>query len=566
MSTLSQLLPKPKFSSDSIESQNKVSHQSGKNPNTLSLTRKNEIPPYGKRSGWTPKTQEDFGDGGAYPEILIGQYPLRMGLKKQKKGQVLSKQVDSDGNVRYDAIARYGHGEDRVIQTDFKELIPLAQRIGTAGEKLIQDRPDEELVMETAQRTREALEKKIDGKLTASKPRGQSKSMESGSSYIRYTPNKDGPGYDPKMSQRIIRMSEMQIDPMEPPKFKHKRVPNAPPSPPAPVLHSPPRHVSVEEQKAWIIPPCISNWKNAKGYTIPLDKRLAADGRGLQDVKISDNFAKLSEALLAAERHARDEVRQRSLMQQNLVRKEKESKEEHLRLLAHRAREERSGVISGAKSSASHNQTLPPRKESKYDSNSETEVEDSAVNNNQNSHDDERAFKREEIRRDKQRELRRDLRMSKMGAEAKAKYIAKMENRDISEKIALGLAKPSSISESQFDSRLLHMNESSIADLNDDEGYNIYDKALLKGSNANFNYRPHSEIQDDSEIAESVSKSMENDRFGIKSGQESSSRNGDKSSKASNIRSNPVEFEKDVFGVDQFLNDTKLGLKRQREN
>ena len=30
----------------------------------------------------------------------------------------------------------------------------------------------------------------------------------------------------------------------------------------------------------WKIPPCVSNWKNAKGYTIPLDKRLAADGRG----------------------------------------------------------------------------------------------------------------------------------------------------------------------------------------------------------------------------------------------------------------------------------------------
>jgi len=53
-------------------------------------------------------------------------------------------------------------------------------------------------------------------------------------------------------------------------------------------------------QKAdWKIPPCISNWKNIKGYTIPLDKRLAADGRNLQEVQISDNFAKLSEAPLS---------------------------------------------------------------------------------------------------------------------------------------------------------------------------------------------------------------------------------------------------------------------------
>ena len=49
-------------------------------------------------------------------------------------------------------------------------------------------------------------------------------------------------------------------------------------------MHSPTRKVTVKEQQDWKIPPCISNWKNQKGYTIPLDKRLAADGRGLQQV------------------------------------------------------------------------------------------------------------------------------------------------------------------------------------------------------------------------------------------------------------------------------------------
>ena len=39
-----------------------------------------------------------------------------------------------------------------------------------------------------------------------------------------------------------------------------------------------------------------------KGYTIPLDKRLAADGRGLQGVHINENFAKLAEALYIADR------------------------------------------------------------------------------------------------------------------------------------------------------------------------------------------------------------------------------------------------------------------------
>ncbi len=99
----------------------------------------------------------------------------------------------------------------------------------------------------------------------------------------------------------------------------NKKLPRGPPSPPAPILHSPTRKVTVKEQQDWKIPPCISNWKNAKvcfvyfdyfvltemnlfqGYTIPLDKRLAADGRGLQSTHINENFAKLAEALYTAD-------------------------------------------------------------------------------------------------------------------------------------------------------------------------------------------------------------------------------------------------------------------------
>lgn len=55
-------------------------------------------------------------------------------------------------------------------------------------------------------------------------------------------------------------------------------------------MRSPPRKITQEEQRDWTIPPAISNWKNPKGYTIPLDKRLAADGRGLQDVKYIFEF------------------------------------------------------------------------------------------------------------------------------------------------------------------------------------------------------------------------------------------------------------------------------------
>lgn len=33
-------------------------------------------PPYGQRKGWIPRAEADFGDGGAFPEITVAQYPL----------------------------------------------------------------------------------------------------------------------------------------------------------------------------------------------------------------------------------------------------------------------------------------------------------------------------------------------------------------------------------------------------------------------------------------------------------------------------------------------------------
>merc|ERR1719369_685724 len=137
---------------------------------------------------------------------------------------------------------------------------------------------------------------------------------------------------------------------MEPARFKiNKKVPRGPPSPPAPVMHSPTRKVTAKEQQDWKIPPCISNWKNAKGYTIPLDKRLAADGRGLQQVHINENFSKLAEALYIADRKAREAVEMRASLEKKLAQKEKEAKESKLRELAQKAREERAGIRTSSK-------------------------------------------------------------------------------------------------------------------------------------------------------------------------------------------------------------------------
>jgi SNW domain-containing protein 1 len=145
------------------------------------------------------------------------------------------------------------------------------------------DRPSEEEVQATADKTRQALEKLVNGKIKAAQPKNVP-GNQGKTSFIRYTPGQQNG--EAGLQQRIIKMSDVVEDPLEPPRFKHKKIPKGPPSPPPPVLRSPPRKATAAEQKEWMIPPCISNWKNNKGFTIPLDKRLAADGRGLQDVSL----------------------------------------------------------------------------------------------------------------------------------------------------------------------------------------------------------------------------------------------------------------------------------------
>jgi SNW domain-containing protein 1 len=42
--------------------------------------------------------------------------------------------------------------------------------------------------------------------------------------YIKYTPAKQGPEYNSGAAHRIIKMHEVAVDPMQPPKFVHKKV------------------------------------------------------------------------------------------------------------------------------------------------------------------------------------------------------------------------------------------------------------------------------------------------------------------------------------------------------
>jgi SNW domain-containing protein 1 len=528
------------------------------------ILQKSGPPPYGQRSGWRPRGQEDFGDGGAFPEVPVAQYPLDMGRKSQGSGTALAVQVDAEGKVKYDAIARQGHNDKRIVHASFKDLIPLRQRADAGDINL--DRPSEEEVAASTEKTKNALAALVSGAVAAQKPKNVNVGTRKDPTYVRYTPANQM-GDNSKKQDRIMKIVERQQDPMEPPKFKHKKIPRGPPSPPPPVMHSPPRKLTAEDQEAWKIPPPVSNWKNPKGYTVPLDKRLAADGRGLQDVTINDKFAQFAEALFTADRHAREEVKQRALMQQRLAEKEKQQKEDHLRLLAQKAREERAGASSGRRAS----RTSRSRSRSYSDSRSErSDSEDSEVR------------EREKMRQEKRRDEERKLRQSRMGAERRIQMMAREQNRDISEKVALGLAKPTQSSETMFDSRLFNRTSGFDSGFNEDQAY---DKPLFAAQDAISSiYRPRHNMddEDDDEAAEAeMGKIKRSNRFGealgkgtfkgaadveVSASMSMFDLTGSANGFVSQAREGPVQFEKDtadVFNVDDFLSKVGEGSSKR---
>ncbi|KFM68418.1 SNW domain-containing protein 1, partial [Stegodyphus mimosarum] len=481
-------------------------------------------PPYGARKGWVPRSEEDYGDGGAYPEIHVAQYPLGLGKKKEKTtANNLPLQLDAQGKIKYDVIARQGHGKDKVIYHKFQDLLPT--EITSEDEPSLQ-KPSEEEIKDTTEATRLALEKLTHTKISAAMP-VRAAEKRAAVQYIRYTPSQQGFAFNSGAKQRIIRMVEVQKDPMEPPHFKiNKKIPRGPPSPPAPVMHSPTRKVTVKEQQEWRIPPCISNWKNAKGYTIPLDKRLAADGRGLQQTHVNENFAKLAEALYVADRKAREAVEMRAQLEKKLAQKEKEKKEEHLRKLAQQAREQRAGIRT----------TTTTEK-------------------------DEEVREREALRYERHKERQRERNIARAAPDKRSK-LEKQRERDISEQIALGMPNPKQSSELQFDQRLFNSTKGMDSGFGEDEDYTVYDKPWRSQQVVSQNiYRPRGN-QDKDMYGEDFDKLIKTSRFVP----EKEFAGTDRTVR----REGPVQFEKqeeeDPFGLDKFLTEAKKASKRPQDD
>ena len=482
---------------------------------------------------FVPRQLADFEDGGAYPEIHVAQYPRHMGnphlrrrtaaaavttSTKTNQGptpvvaattnqSIVNVQVDETGAVSYDAIVKGGTNTDRLVYTKLDDM-----RGGDANpDDIALPTPDEEAA-ETA-RTNAALQALLLKKTALDKASGSamvnaatSQNIEAKTDFIKYTARPDAPGYNPAAATRNIQMVPAKLDPLMPPKHKHVKAPRGPADDPVPVLHAPPTKLTKEEQEAWVIPTCISNWKNPRGYTIPLDKRLAADGRGLLDSSSSvntNNFAALAESLSIAERQARQEVRLRAMTQQKLVMAQAQERETALRQLAQQARLERGGSVPTTTTTPQqqHAAMPPPDDESidgapsNDDSNhpphpSTGRSSTAQVIPTYDTEDDVAARQRDKLRIERKRERERELRYE-ANVELKKKQRLE-EERDVSEKIALGVhSTGTGGGVDNVDSRLYNQSAGMDSGFGADDDYNTYSKPLFATAAAGGSiYRP----------------------------------------------------------------------------
>ena len=465
-------------------------------------------------------------------------------------------------------------------------------------------RPDEEEEEKTAKETAAAIQKLVDKKLAVSQP-STIAPQPGGPTYIKYTPSQQGAQYASGAKQRIIKMQDMPVDPLEPPKFRHTKVPRGTGSPPVPVMHSPPRPVTAQDQQQWKIPPCISNWKNAKGYTIPLDKRLAADGRGLQETTINSKFAGFNEALNVAESKAREAVELRAKVQSEMIARQKQAKEQELRQLAMQARMERMGGASGgvaargvdaggaygsgaAAAGGGGFAYPPPPSEGGVGRGGNRSVSPSSSpderrgggRGRRGGYEEERGYggggehqetalereerrKRDEVREERRRERERERRLEARDGHGPSKKskVTRDRERDVSEKVALGMANVAGGQEVQYDSRLFNQEQGMAQGFGGEDQYNLYDKPLFADRGTHHLFQRNKNADDEVHAGLGGDGDIRTEKFKADKGFQGAE-GGQKA--GGGVQYEAAAQEADPFGLDQFMEEVSKGGKGKK--
>ena len=127
------------------------------------------IPPYLKRQRFIPRTLEDFGDGGAFPEIHIAQYPLNMGrVNGSSTGSVITTVVKSTGEVdAAEGILTQGRKKNQILYSKLTDMLEKTDGMHlmvwmTFVESSL-ERPSEEAIMANQQKTKDVIERVWNG-------------------------------------------------------------------------------------------------------------------------------------------------------------------------------------------------------------------------------------------------------------------------------------------------------------------------------------------------------------------------------------------------------------------
>lgn len=487
--------------------------------------------------------------------------------------------------VDYSAVVRLGENAERTVYSRYDAMIEKPR------EEVLRSSPTQASVDDTTRKTKTALE----GILTSKLPISSSKQSKQIPTFIRYAPANSSNGSQTASRQRIIKMVQAPQDPMNPPRFTQRKAPVNPPSPPVPVMHSPERKLSKLEAAEWNIPPVVSDWKNNRGYTISLDKRLAADGRALTNRAINDRFAQMAEALYQAEKTARDEVEKRASLQRQVSVRAKAARERELRDLAEKARQERREFLglsersdtesiigtrgggNGHEMNAHEGREVqvedeaPPMLPSAKDSSIRygthkrrsrfSDVEGSSQPNSEVHVDADRNVRmRDEIRTERRLQREKEMRLRELhGDQTERPMLKRSKNtrdldRDVSEQAALGQSvEKTAAGEVLYDERLFNQDggkSSFTGGYGADDSYNLYDAPLFNGSvltarNLHVRRNPSGGMDEDLEAKRGNLVQTSNN----------------KESEHGRGRAGPVEFERDNGG-NSISNDDPYGLNR----
>uniref|UniRef100_A0A0N5CF19 SKIP_SNW domain-containing protein n=1 Tax=Strongyloides papillosus TaxID=174720 RepID=A0A0N5CF19_STREA len=188
-----------------------------------------------------------------------------------------------------------------------------------------------------------------------------------------------------------------------------------------------------------------------------------------------------------------------------------------------------------------------------------SKIKKESADNEESSED---VKQRDEIRKERLEERRRERAIARKNPE-KLERLKREQERDISEKIALGLPNTrnngAGTGEVQFDSRLFGKSSGLDAGGINDETYAVYDKPWRPTENIQQHvYRPSKNVADP--YGEDLDKVINTNRF-VPS-------KGFSGTDGSTQRSGPVQFEKedDIFGISTLFDAVKSSKKRTKDD